>query len=911
MSPSAQLLLVVGGYAAVLYGLALCVERTGWLGRHRGAARMAYVLGMGAYCTTWTFYGSVGSAASGRWIFLTIYLGPTLGALFWPGLLGRLLAVRDRFRAVSLADVLSARFGKSAGIGQLVAIACMLASVPYIALQMRALRTSSALVLGGGSLSSGFDGVLLGGLGLLSAGLGVRHLRSTEPNDGLTATIAAESVIKLSAFVAVGVYATFFLHDGFVDVLEAAQRQVRNPTKDSLLTWTSYTILSAWAFIFLPRQFHMAVVENRDRDFVRTATVWVPVFLLAMNIFVVPLAGAGLAAGLPASSADSYVVAIPAAGGAPGLAWFVFLGGVSAAVGMVTLSSVTVGTMACHHLVLPFLSSFDRRGRVSRRIMTLRRVAVLVILLGAYGFNQALGDESTLVSIGILAFVATAQLAPVVLAAFYWPSVSGKGAAAGLATGFGVWLYTLFLPALADMSVLSSGWLEDGLFGLSMTRPRALLGIEGLDPVTHGLGWSLIANVLALVAGSTLSPPSRREREEAARFGDDPREEQSMAGDVGVVSRDIPLGPKLRKMIDASARWIDESTSRRMLDQILERSAMQNASAVSVVELREVRQSFEAELASVIGVALASRTLGAAEVFDRAEQQKLTAHFARVMADMDISPRELRGQLERYRSAQAEARQEAEVLERLVAERTRQLEDTNLALEEAKKNAEAASAAKSEFLRNVSHEIRTPLTAILGSAQLALDGEREEAQLTEHLRTVESHGEHLLSVLNDVLDLSKVESGQLEVERIPAELTNILHEVERLMGPRAAARGLGMRVEVEPSLPERIYSDPTRLRQILLNLVSNAIKFTHAGEVAVRAQASNRTVRVEVSDTGIGMNDEQLAKLFRPFAQADGSTTRLYGGTGLGLAISKSLAERLGGSLTVRSQTGVGSTFTL
>ena len=914
MSPSAQLMLIMGGYAVLLTTVTVWAQRTGWIGRRPWASRAVYVLGLGAYCTTWTFYGSVGSAASGRWIFLTIYLGPTLGAFFWPGLIRRLLAVRDRFNAVSVADLLSARFGKSAGIGQLVAMSSVLAAVPYIALQMRALHTSSALVLGDGELSPHFDLVLLGALALFSAVLGVRHLRSTEPNQGLTASIALESVIKLVAFLAVGFYATFWLNDGFVEVLETAQDQLSDPSKDGFITWTSYTLISAWAFLFLPRQFHMAVVENRDVAFVRTASVWVPVFLLAMNVFVVPLAAAGLAQGLPASAADSYVVAIPAAAGAPALAWLVFLGGMSAAVGMVTLSSVTVGTMTCHHILLPLLSRVDRRRVLSRQVVSLRRATVVGILLASFAFGEALGDESTLVSIGILAFVATAQLAPIVLAALFWSGSSRAGAVGGLVMGFAGWLFTLFLPALADVQALPSDWVREGLLGLSLLKPRALFGIEGLDPVTHGIAWSLAFNVLGLVAGSALRPPSPRERDEADRFGLDAQteEEQDHLDVHTAVTGDIELAPKLEQMVEASSRWLDESTSRGMIDDILLRHAIDGDDNVSVLQLREVKRAFEAELAAVIGVALANRTVGKAEVFGDREQRKLADHYARVMAQMDISPRELRGQVERYRAAQAEAQQQAELLERVVAERTRQLEETNAALGEAKRHAEQASAAKSEFLRNVSHEIRTPLTAILGSAQLALGGEDQGEKLMEHLQTVESNGEHLLSILNDVLDLSKVESGKLDVERIPTDPRKIVEDVQRLMGPRAHERGVGLALVLDPRTPKRILSDPTRLRQILLNLVSNAIKFTHAGEVSIRTTSPvEGELVMEVSDTGIGMTEEQLEKLFRPFAQADSSTTRLYGGTGLGLAISKSLAERLGGGLTATSRVGVGSTFTL
>jgi len=237
------------------------------------------------------------------------------------------------------------------------------------------------------------------------------------------------------------------------------------------------------------------------------------------------------------------------------------------------------------------------------------------------------------------------------------------------------------------------------------------------------------------------------------------------------------------------------------------------------------------------------------------------------------------------------------------------------ALRRAKDDADAANRAKSEFLANMSHEIRTPMTAILGYADILADSvERPDEQ--EAVQTIKRNGQHLLYLINDILDLSKIEAGKFQIERISAQLATILGNVISLMRERAKAKGLPLKLEYVGPVPETIQTDPTRLRQIFVNLVSNAIKFTEAGEVKVRVRLIDRDsaepkLKCEVVDTGLGMDAEQVARLFQPFQQADASTTRKFGGTGLGLAISKRLATLLAGDITVSSTPGVGSIFTV
>ncbi|MBY0113521.1 MAG: response regulator [Phycisphaerales bacterium] len=242
-----------------------------------------------------------------------------------------------------------------------------------------------------------------------------------------------------------------------------------------------------------------------------------------------------------------------------------------------------------------------------------------------------------------------------------------------------------------------------------------------------------------------------------------------------------------------------------------------------------------------------------------------------------------------------------------ITERERQAE----ALREAERRAQAANLAKSEFLANMSHELRTPLTAILGFAELLGEAELTPAERVEHVETIRRNGEHLLAVISDILDLSKIEAGRLTIERLPTDPTKLVHDVVNLMQVRAGAKGITLGCSVASNAPATIPTDPVRLRQILMNLIANAIKFTPSGSVHVRISADDKVVRFEVRDTGIGMTPEQMTRLFKPFEQGDPSVSRLYGGTGLGLRISERLARILDGSISVDSAAGRGSVFTL
>lgn len=500
------------------------------------ARPVIYALTLAVYCTSWTFFGSVGLASDSGLDFLPIYIGPVvvIGLLF--PLVLRIVRIAKAQNITSVADFVAARYGKSEQVAVLVAIICVIGAVPYIALQLKAISTSVATVLD--SLNAGRTIALSSSAGNLSfivavmlAGFamafGTRHIDATEHQDGLVLSIAMESLVKLVAFLAIGVYVTWWMFGGLGDL---TARAAADASISSVLarmpnasTWIATTLLAACSILLLPRQFHVTVVENRDERDVRTAAWLFPLYLVAINIFVIPLAIAGrLTFPEGAIDRDMTVLALPLESGATTLAVFVMIGGLSAATAMVIVSCVAVSIMVSNHLAMPLMlrvSRMRRRieaGDPGSLILIIRRVAIVVLLAMGYAYFHY-SAEAALASIGLLSFAAIAQISPAFFGGLFWRRATARGAMAGLIVGVTLWAYTLLLPSLALDSENIAYIVQFGPLGLRALKPTALFGVEW-SQLVHGVAWSLSANVLAFVGFSLARPPTAVERLQASAF---------------------------------------------------------------------------------------------------------------------------------------------------------------------------------------------------------------------------------------------------------------------------------------------------------------------------------------------------------------------------------------------------------
>lgn len=477
------------------------------LGEERGGrlfqSPWTYTLSLGVYATAWTFFGSAGWAATSGPLFLTIYLGPTLALALWPLLHLRLLRLARAHRLTSWADFLYLRYGRDPLLGAVAAGFLVLGLLPYLALQLKAIA-QAFLFLSGEVRPLGdvalYTALLLAFFTVL---FGTRRLDPTERHRGLVLAVAFEGGVKLFAMLVLGLYA--LLGHGAEPFREAVRRGLDPlllPPQglEGHLAWTGLTFLALLAFLFLPRQFHVAVVENTDEHHLALASWAFPLYLLLLNLPILPLALLGRLHH-PEVPPDLYVLAVAREGGAA-LAFLAFLGGVSAATAMVVVETLALSILVSHHLLAPLLLRRQALGR----LLLFRRGTILLILLLAYLYFRLAGEAYALVGMGLISFVAVAQLAPAGLLGLFWQGSTREGARAGLLGGILVWAYTLLLPAL-----VRSGWLPQDLFAAlpSFLHPEGLFGVRGLDPVVHGFLASLLANTGLHLLVSLQQPPPR------------------------------------------------------------------------------------------------------------------------------------------------------------------------------------------------------------------------------------------------------------------------------------------------------------------------------------------------------------------------------------------------------------------
>ncbi|MGB7076854.1 MAG: PAS-domain containing protein, partial [Xanthobacteraceae bacterium] len=500
----------------------------------RGAASrlLIYPLSLAIYCTSWTFFGSVGVASHSGLDFLAIYIGPlAMVGLGFPLIL-RVVRLAKSQNITSIADFIAARYGKSQAVAATVALVAIVGMIPYIALQLKAVSASVSTILAAASPGSAApplfgDVALFVALAMATFAVlfGTRHTDATEHQDGLMLAIAAESIVKLMAFIAVGVFVTFVMFHGpfalfarALDTPKAAAALTRLP---QLAPFAAMTLLSLFAIMLLPRQFHVMVVENHSEAEVRRAAWLFPIYLILINLFVLPIALAGLMT-FPAGHVDSdmFVLALPLAAHSNLMTIVAFVGGLSAATAMVIVESVALAIMVSNDIVMPLaLKRHARRGEPrdpAAQLLIMRRIAIFVILFLAYLYYRFAGDAQ-LAAIGLLSFAAVAQLAPAFFGGLFWRRATASGAIAGVSAGILVWFYTLLLPSIFEAGSAGAHFLADGPWGIGFLKPQALFGAD-LPPLVHGVLLSLVLNVVCYIGCSLARRPAAIERVQADLF---------------------------------------------------------------------------------------------------------------------------------------------------------------------------------------------------------------------------------------------------------------------------------------------------------------------------------------------------------------------------------------------------------
>ncbi|MFO7983231.1 MAG: SpoIIE family protein phosphatase [Desulfuromonadales bacterium] len=620
MIPVKVLALITLAYFVLLFAVAFFADVRREQGRSLIRNPNIYALSLAVYLTSWTFYGSVGRAATHGLDFLPVYLGPTLIIFTWGFLLRKMVRIAKENNIVSIADFLSSRYGKSANLGGIVTLFAVIGIMPYIALQLKATSFTFDLLTTGGGLEGSVNDTILSllppyvdtgfilavVLGIFGILFGARHLDASERHEGLVAAVALESLVKLLAFLAVGVFVTYFMFDGVTDIF--ARFSTEMPEKEYLLllgteqvpyiTWLTLMFMSMMAFMFLPRQFHIMAIENPDETYIRKAMWRFPAYMFLINLFVVPIALGGLLLNNgDASLADYFVISMPLQAGHQWLATLVFIGGFSASAGMVMVSSIALSTMILNHLIMPIILHWDL-GHVSRLLVNIKRLGILVVIFLGYFYYNFLGEKPALVSIGLVSFMAVTQFAPAVIGGLYWHRANKRGAMVGISLGFVLWFYTLIVPSIARTGLLDYAILERGLFGISQLRPTALFGLNNFDIWTHSLFWTLFFNVGAFLFLSLFTERDEVEIEQADKFVNvfGPKLEEKER-------KRISKAPTVLEFTDLMAKFIGEKQAHAAISEYLGDREIDEKGSVSDEEVPNLKRFTEKTLAGSVGAA--------------------------------------------------------------------------------------------------------------------------------------------------------------------------------------------------------------------------------------------------------------------------------------------------------------------
>ena len=903
------IILVSFFYMGLLFAIAYWGDKRADQGRSIIANPYIYALSLAVYCTAWTFYGSVGMAARSGLGFLTIYLGPTLMSILGWLMLRKIIRISRTQRITSIADFIASRYGKSPVLGGAVTIIAVLGVIPYIALQLKAISTGFLMVNQYPEISVSFnfaDIPLLGdtafyvavALAVFAILFGTRHLEATERHEGLVAAIAFESIVKLAAFLTVGIFVTYYLHTGFADLFhKAGSLSAFEKTstivaersfdffKDILtisapeatyVDWSIYLFLSMMAILFLPRQFQVMVVENVNEEHLDKAIWLFPLYLLAINIFVLPVALAGILRFSDATNADWFVLMLPMAEGQQLLTLFVYLGGMSAATGMVIVETVALSTMICNDLVMPVLirlpiTALSGQSELRGLLLIIRRTSIALVLMLGYAYFHTIGEFYALVSIGLVSFTAVAQFAPAMLGGIFWKGGTRTGAISGLIAGFAIWAYTLPLPYLVQAGLLPQSFVTMGPFGIELLRPYQLFGLQHLNPISQSVFWSLLFNISLYIGVSVMDRPRAIEATQAALF-------------VDVF--------KYSNETESSLFWRG-TASLPALQALLRRFLGQNRTDNALADYANKRN-----------ISLSQWPTADADLVSHAEKLlagAIGSASARVMVASVVKEEPLG--IEEVLNILDETQQ--------VIAYSRELEKATAELKAANAQLQELDRLKDDFISTVSHELRTPLTSVRSLSEiLHTNPNIDSVQIEKFTGIIIKESDRLIRLISQVLDYEKMESAQIAWSVASLQLEDVIRDAVGSTRQLIHDKNIKINLDLDPHMPS-VSGDHDRLVQVMVNLISNAVKFceTNRGYISVRLRNKSTHLLVQIEDNGIGIMSENLNKIFEPFHQIKNPTKGRPMGTGIGLTITKRIIDFHHGRIWVESTAGKGATF--
>jgi len=869
MQPFNLLVTICLVYVVGLFTVAYIAERGAAEGKLKFLrSPVVYTLSLSVYCTAWTFYGAVGSAARNGLEFVAIYLGPTLVFMGWWWLLRKLVRIGRTQRITSIADLISSRYGKSNTLAVIVTLMAVIGTTPYIALQLQSLTVSFAAFTAGSGPTPA-PGVtafwVAAGLAVFTIIFGTRNLDANERHHGVVTAIAVEAVVKLVALLSVGIFVVWGVADGPSDIFARMDPELIKGGQIFTPRWVTLMFLSATAIICLPRMFQVVVVENAQEKHLATASWAFPLYLFLMSLFVLPIAIAGQSELPIGANPDLFVMTVPLAKEQTTLASLAFLGGFSSATSMVIVAAIALSTMMSNHIVLPLWLSLNKtRNPQSDDVRTLllraRRISIGGILALGYFYYQLTGGTDALASIGLIAFLGVAQVMPALLGGIFWQGATRKAAISGICTGFSLWAYTLFLPSFGGSFILSQSLIDNGPFGLSFLRPYGLLGLDISDHLVHAVSWSIGLNTLVFIIVSLLTTPRPIERRQSVQF-------------VNVYGRFSPRSGQSHSAEPEELLVLAQRIlGRDVAVKLFNKTAAEQGKARGLPDPTDsFMEKLERDFAGSVGAATAHAMLG-----------QITGGAALSVEDMI-----------------AVADETAEIMEYSARLKTQSEELTKTAeqLRAANLKLMALGEQKDTFLSQVSHELRTPMTSIRAFSEILRDSDQLDPDKLKHFSgVIHTESIRLTRLLDDILDLSFMENGKVKLNIETVDLNSVV--TRAVITSEAQLQDSSAVLERENCCAGiTLKTDPDRLAQVLINLISNAAKYCDAKTpvVSITCRKTAARVEIDVSDNGSGVSASDVDLIFEKFSKLSGNFSS--GSAGLGLPISREIMRNLKGTL--------------
>ena len=887
---SIGLFLILVVYVSILFYIAHWSEKRS----HSKWTNNAYIysFSLAVYCTAWTYYGSIGMAASSGLSYLTIYLGPIIIIPTWMIVLKRIIRISRVNKISSIADFISLRYGNSRFLGALVTLICIFGIVPYIALQLKSISDTFHIVTKTKATDNIFTDTttyVCLALALFASYYGTKYVDASEKRRGIVTAVAMESILKLVFFLIIGIYVTYFVFDGFDDIYQKAAVLKDFDKKNTIgdltngINWFFLCILSMFAIFLLPRQFHTAIVENNKETHIRTAIWLFPLYLLLFNIFVFPIAWGGniLFKGQNLNS-DTYSLLIPQFFNNNVLTVLVFLGGFSAAISMIVISCISLSTMLSNNLLIPygFIGSLENSSQEknNNRIVRSRKLGIFFLIILAYAIYRIFILDYSLVSIGLVSFVVIGQLAPSFFGALFWKRGSKNGAVTGIIIGFLVCLYTLLIPYAIGITKSTSLFIQEGLWEITLLKPFQLFGLDYLNPIPHAFFWSLLLNTLSYLAISVSFKGNYRERNYAEMFVD--IDKYITNHENAFVWKGTAYIKDIQKVLQ---RFLGEERTKRALTIFnLKYNVDKN---ITTADARFIKFA-ENLLTGHIGTASAKILISS------------------VIKEDKISLPEVLRILEESK--------ENLIINKKLTDTSNELKKISEQLKNANLKLIDKDIQKDEFLDTVTHELRTPITAIRAASEILHDDDEIPEELRKQfLQNIISESDRLNRLIDKILDLEKFETGKQKIylskNDISKTIKNTLDSLQQLI------KNKKITVEFnEASYEIKAFYDEERIIQVINNLLSNAIKFSSNtnGKIVISIHENKQVIEVKIHNNGKGIKKEDLEVIFDKFYQSRNQNVKKPVGSGLGLAICKKIIEHHKGKIWAEDNVVDGATFT-